>query len=81
MYRTNAYRSKSKLPYISEQSILDRCEYNGVHYYKMHSIISSYSLVPLRNFLIVGNMDERLFIDFVDDDWCWRASAFLINCQ
>lgn len=47
----------------------------------MHSIISSYSLVPLRNFLIVGNMDERLFIDFVDDDWCWRASAFLINCQ
>ena len=67
---------KSKLPYISEQSILDRCEYNGLHYYKMHSIISSYSLVPLRNFLIVGNMDERLFIDFVDDDWCWRASAF-----
>lgn len=66
---------KSKIPYLIKQSIIQRCEYEGVHYNTMHSIISSYSLVPLKNFMIVGNMDERMFIDFVDDDWCWRSYA------
>ena len=45
-------------------------------YYKMHSIISSYSLIPIKNFYTVGLMEEHLFIDFVDQEWCWRAHYF-----
>lgn len=38
-----------------------------------YSIISSVSLIPINNFLLVGGMDESLFIDGVDHEWCWRA--------
>ena len=24
----------------------------------------------------MGRMEEKLFIDFVDQQWCWRAAAF-----
>ena len=36
-------------------------------------IISSASFIPLINFLTVGKMDDSLFIDGVDHEWCWRA--------
>lgn len=35
--------------------------------------ISSGSLIPLRNFLDLGLMDEDFFIDYVDDDFCLRG--------
>jgi hypothetical protein len=37
-------------------------------------IISSASFIPIQNFEIVGNMEEDLFIDAVDFEWCWRAT-------
>lgn len=39
-------------------------------------IISSGSLIDLEVLLIVGLMDEKLFIDMVDVEWCYRASSF-----
>ena len=67
---------RTNRPYMYDQCVIDRCEYSGIRYFKMHSIISSYSLVPVKNFAEVGRMEEKLFIDFVDQQWCWRAAAF-----
>lgn len=38
-------------------------------------IISSASFIAVSTFKKVGLMDERLFIDGVDHEWCWRATA------
>lgn len=35
--------------------------------------MSSISLIPCKAFSIVGGFDESLFIDGVDNEWCWRA--------
>ena len=37
--------------------------------------ISSGSLCPAEVFKKVSMMDERLFIDWVDTEWCWRANS------
>ncbi len=36
-------------------------------------LISSGSLLPLDTLALIGGMDERLFIDNVDMEWCFRA--------
>lgn len=36
-------------------------------------IISSSSLIPVKNFEKIGHLEEGLFIDGVDHEWCWRA--------
>lgn len=38
------------------------------------TLISSGMLVDISAFKHVGCMDESLFIDYVDHEWCWRAS-------
>lgn len=38
-------------------------------------LISSGSLIPLGVLAEVGGMDESLFIDHVDTDWCFRARS------
>lgn len=43
-------------------------------------LISSASLIPAKHFEVVGGMDESLFIDGVDHEWCWRCS-YLINAR
>jgi rhamnosyltransferase len=35
--------------------------------------MNSMSLIPVRLFKEVGGMEEDLFIDAVDCEWCWRA--------
>lgn len=40
---------------------------------EVNEIISSASFVPIKNFSDIGYMDESLFIDGVDHEWCWRA--------
>ncbi len=39
------------------------------------SIISSGSLVKVSMFSVVGIMEELLFIDLVDHEWCWRCAS------
>lgn len=43
-------------------------------------IISSGSLIPITVINEVGLMDESLFIDHVDHEWCWRAAAKGYKC-
>jgi len=38
------------------------------------TIISSGTISPVWAFEKVGMMNESLFIDFVDHEWCWRAN-------
>lgn len=40
---------------------------------EVSELISSASLIAVSNFEKVGLMDEKLFIDGVDHEWCWRA--------
>ncbi|MTH17512.1 glycosyltransferase family 2 protein [Flavobacterium sp. LC2016-01] len=42
---------------------------------KVSELISSGSLIDLAIFEDVGLMDESLFIDGVDHEWCWRANS------
>lgn len=39
------------------------------------SIRASISLMRLSTFAEIGGYDESLFIDGVDNEWCWRAGA------
>lgn len=41
---------------------------------EMTELISSASLITLNNFKNVGLLEEDLFIDAVDFEWCWRAA-------
>lgn len=69
------YRSKSKeyetifVDEGSETTKTTRCSY----------IRSSISLIPITLFGVVGGFDESLFIDGVDNEWCWRANT--MGCQ
>lgn len=42
-------------------------------------IISSGSIVETKTFEKVGLYEERLFIDLVDSEWCWRARKYGLN--
>lgn len=42
--------------------------------YVEHAIASG-TLIDISIFEKVGLMDERLFIDYVDFEWCWRATS------
>lgn len=37
-------------------------------------VIASGMLIPVRSFDIVGMKNDKLFIDWVDMEWCWRAN-------
>lgn len=41
--------------------------------YSIAHAISSATIIPIGMFEKVGLMNEKLFIDFVDNEWCWRA--------
>jgi rhamnosyltransferase len=38
-------------------------------------VVSSGSLIPFDALASVGDMEEELFIDHVDSEWCWRARS------
>jgi len=51
-----------------------RCTHS-IHYVRADFIISSGSLISLRSLDQIGDMDEELFIDHIDTEWCFRAKA------
>lgn len=65
----------SRKPYIAkgDERILRRIEHEGYPFYEAHSIIASFSLLSAAALRRTGLMNEKLFIDFVDQEWCWRA--------
>ncbi len=50
------------------------------HILKVDELISSGSLIKTDLFLKVGLMDESLFIDGVDHEWCWRSNKLGYYC-
>jgi len=49
----------------------------------VQQIIASGMIVNNKALMVVGMMDERLFIDWVDFEWCWRARSMgyrIIGC-
>lgn len=50
-----------------------RAQHTGI--VQVDKTLSSGFFYPLEAFKTVGEKDEGLFIDYVDWDWCWRASA------
>lgn len=51
------------------------CCDQSLPYVRADFIISSGSLISLRSLDQIGDMDEDLFIDHIDTDWCFRAKA------
>lgn len=47
-------------------------ELGSKNYLLVDSILSSGSLIPYSTYLKVGGMDDDLFIDAVDFEYCWR---------
>lgn len=50
------------------------------NFIKTDKVSSSGSLIALNTFKIVGLFNEDLYIDYVDSEWCWRASKFNLSC-
>lgn len=40
---------------------------------KVGQTLSSGSLIPKSSLIVIGEMEDDLFIDLVDYEWCWRA--------
>lgn len=43
--------------------------------YKQETIISSGSIVEIATFDLVGGLEDKLFIDVVDHEFCWRLNS------
>ena len=52
----------------------------NIKFNKTTSIISSGSVMESNTFIKIGGMMSDLFIDMVDNEWCWRASKYGLNC-
>jgi rhamnosyltransferase len=44
-------------------------------YIKTSQAIASGSFIIVNSLKKIGGMNEKLFIDYVDFEWCWRADA------
>jgi len=60
---------KTKLP-IAKFSYIVPDDHKA---YKVTHAVSSGSFIPVKSLNVIGNMREELFIDWVDNEWCWRA--------
>lgn len=72
---TRAVNSDTGIPYSYGFSKIDRHKGSlyPLHVTEVTFVMNSISLFPVDFFRMVGLMDERLFIDGVDSEICWRA--------
>lgn len=77
---TRAINQKTGMPYPSKSKEYDKitikkneCSFTTAT--RCSYIRSSISLIETENFEKTGLFDERLFIDGVDNEWCWRAAT------
>lgn len=59
----------------TQSSLFHRYDYGIDGLCEVREIISSGSILRADVVADIGLMDESLFIDFVDFDWCWRARS------
>lgn len=53
---------------------------DGDDYFITDKVSSSGSLINVNTFNRVGNLENELFIDLVDSEWCWRAKKYNYQC-
>ena len=72
---TKAINRETGLPYKEEYPILSKFSLDSYNFLLVNSCRSSVSLISTNNFKKVGGMESELFIDGVDNEWCWRAKS------
>jgi rhamnosyltransferase len=53
-------------------------------YSEIFQAITSGMIINLKSYELIGSMNEKLFIDWVDYEWCWRSYYFkykIIACK
>ena len=78
---TRAINKETGMPYPSKSKEYEKVEIKTDIQGKATAtrcsyIRSSISLIESKIFDETGNFDEKLFIDGVDNEWCWRAASF-----
>lgn len=68
--------SGSQYPVILEKKFKRKRLYPKSIDAKVTTTIASGSLIGIAVLNEVGLMDEGLFVDFIDNEWCWRAKSF-----
>ena len=61
-------------------SCIRKKQYQGDGFLKKENIISSGSCISCKVLEKIGFPDSRLFLDYVDSEWCWRALKRGFNC-
>ena len=64
------YDKNSK--YLSHKKFYDKGKLVNSKYLEVSEVISSGSLLPRNTYYACGKLEEQLFIDFVDFEYCWR---------
>lgn len=57
----------------SEDAVYHKYDSGEEKIIKVKQTLSSGSLIPKASFIGIGGMEDDLFIDMVDYEWCWRA--------
>lgn len=68
-------RSRARFIRVDGLRIKKFSREDGLDIVEVDHLIASGSLIPTKNFELVGLMDESLFIDYVDIDWALRARS------
>lgn len=64
-------------PYHNRKKYIKDINVHNELYIECQSIISSFSLIPLVYFKKIGLYKDELFIDFVENEWCFRIREML----
>ncbi len=72
-YRDYVSSQLSQFVVIGQSGLTRSLCDQSTHYVRADFIISSGSLISVRSLDQIGNMDEDLFIDHIDTEWCFRA--------
>jgi len=68
-------RGGERQGFVLFDSIFSKRIYPQSGCHEITQAISSGEIIPSENINYIGFMDEELFIDWVDLEWCWRARA------
>ena len=69
-----AYNASTGDAYPHQVNAIGPLTIDNHHLTEVTYTMNSISFIPLRLFAEVGLMEESLFIDGVDSEWCWRAN-------
>ncbi len=74
-YRDRITAQLSQFVRISQFGLTRSSCDNATDYVRTDFLISSGSLISIKSLNQIGDMDEDLFIDHIDTEWCFRAKS------